>query len=192
MERPRPAAASAASLIFKIADIVLVLLLVSMVVMVFGNVVLRYGFNSGITVSEELSRFAFVWLTCLGAAVGVREGTHLGADFLVGALGPTARRVCFLACSGFILWACALIFIGAYRQHDINMANYAPVTGLPMEYVYGAVYVLSIGVGVLTLNKLWRLFTSRLSDRELFATTDVEEQRALEEGETVARQETAK
>ncbi|NDY93911.1 TRAP transporter small permease, partial [Ideonella livida] len=40
-------------------------LLAVMVVLVFGNVVLRYAFNSGITVSEELSRWAFVWLTFL-------------------------------------------------------------------------------------------------------------------------------
>ncbi|NDY93052.1 TRAP transporter small permease, partial [Ideonella livida] len=45
----------------------LVGLLAVMVVLVFGNVVLRYAFNSGITVSEELSRWAFVWLTFLGA-----------------------------------------------------------------------------------------------------------------------------
>ena len=32
-----------------------------MVVLVFGNVVMRYGFNSGITLSEELSRWLFVW-----------------------------------------------------------------------------------------------------------------------------------
>ena len=38
-----------------------------MVVMVFGNVVLRYGFNSGITVSEELSRWLLVWITFMGA-----------------------------------------------------------------------------------------------------------------------------
>ena len=38
-----------------------------MVVLVFGNVVLRYVFNSGITMSEELSRWLMVWLTFLGA-----------------------------------------------------------------------------------------------------------------------------
>lgn len=44
-----------------------------MVVMVFGNVVLRYAFNSGIAISEEVSRWLFVWITFLGAIVAVRE-----------------------------------------------------------------------------------------------------------------------
>ncbi|MEY3475047.1 MAG: hypothetical protein RL087_1505, partial [Pseudomonadota bacterium] len=37
-----------------------------MVVLVFGNVVMRYGFNSGLTVSEELARWLFVWMTFMG------------------------------------------------------------------------------------------------------------------------------
>jgi TRAP-type C4-dicarboxylate transport system permease small subunit len=46
------------------------LLLAVMVVLVFGNVVLRYAFNSGISFSEEVSRWLFVWLTFLGFLLG--------------------------------------------------------------------------------------------------------------------------
>ncbi|WP_437125406.1 TRAP transporter small permease subunit, partial [Geobacillus thermoleovorans] len=38
-----------------------------MCILVFGNVVLRYGFNSGITWSEEMSRFLFIWMSFFGA-----------------------------------------------------------------------------------------------------------------------------
>lgn len=54
-----------------------------MVVLVFTNVVLRYAFNSGIAMSEELSRWLFVWLTFLGAVVAMHERAHLGTDSLV-------------------------------------------------------------------------------------------------------------
>ena len=64
-------------------EALIALMLAIMVVMVFGNVVLRYGFNSGITVSEEVSRWLFVWMTFLGAIVAVREHGHLGTDMLV-------------------------------------------------------------------------------------------------------------
>ena len=63
-----------------------------MVVLVFGNVVLRYAFNSGITVSEELSRWLFVWLTFLGAIVALKEHGHLGTDMLVGRLPASPAR----------------------------------------------------------------------------------------------------
>ena len=42
-----------------------------MVALKFGNVFMRYAFNSGFTVSEELSRWLFVWLTFLGAVVAL-------------------------------------------------------------------------------------------------------------------------
>src|SRR5882757_5034459 len=75
---------------------VIALCLAVMVVLVFGNVVLRYGFNSGITVSEELSRWLLVWLTFLGAIVAVREHTHLGVDTLVRMLSARGKRICFV------------------------------------------------------------------------------------------------
>ena len=62
-----------------------------MVVLVFGNVVMRYAFNSGFTVSEELSRWLFVWLTFLGAVIALRDNAHLGTDMLVGKLGPAGQ-----------------------------------------------------------------------------------------------------
>ena len=76
---------------FRFLEWLMVFLLAAMVVMVFGNVVLRYGFNSGIDVSEEMSRYFFVWLTYIGAMVAMREGGHLGVDTLVKHL-PGARQ----------------------------------------------------------------------------------------------------
>ena len=75
-----------------------------MVVLVFSNVVLRYVFNSGITLSEELSRWAFVWMTFLGAIVAVKEGGHLGTDILVGRLGTTGKKLCLALAEGLMLY----------------------------------------------------------------------------------------
>ena len=64
-----------------------------MVVLVFGNVVLRYGFNTGITVSEEVSRWLFVYMTFLGAIVALREHGHLGVDMLVNRLPVAGKKI---------------------------------------------------------------------------------------------------
>ena len=58
---------------FHLLKFLIVVCLALMVILVFGNVVLRYVFNSGITMSEELSRWLMVWLTFLGAIVALRE-----------------------------------------------------------------------------------------------------------------------
>jgi TRAP-type transport system small permease protein len=52
-----------------LGETLLALCLAGMVIAVFGNVVLRYGFNSGINASEELSRLLFVWMVFLGATL---------------------------------------------------------------------------------------------------------------------------
>src|SRR6266702_7218851 len=83
-----------------------------MVVLVFGNVVLRYGFNSGIAISEELSRWLLVWLTFLGAIVALRQHAHLGVDTLVRALPPRGRFVCFVVSYLLMLYADSLLILG--------------------------------------------------------------------------------
>jgi len=57
--------------------------LATMVVAVFTNVVLRYGFKTGLPFYEELSRLLFVWLVCIGAILASAEGTHLGLDMVI-------------------------------------------------------------------------------------------------------------
>ena len=87
----------------------LVVMLVVMVVLVFGNVVARYAFNSGITESEESSRWLFVWLTFLGAVVAVKERGHLGSDMLVSRLGPVGKRICLVVGQVLMLFATWLL-----------------------------------------------------------------------------------
>ena len=165
---------------FKLLEVVLVLCLGAMVLMVLGNVILRYGFNSGITVSEELSRFLFVWLTFLGAIVGMREGAHLGVDTVVRLLPIAGRKACFVASELLMLLCCGLFFVGTWRQHDINVNNLAPVTELPMEWVFGVAYVSAGSMAVMIVAKLVRLVTGRLSDDELIDVSESEEQAVIE------------
>jgi TRAP-type C4-dicarboxylate transport system permease small subunit len=76
-----------------------------MVIMVFGNVVLRYGFNSGITISDEMSRYCFIWLTYIGAMIAMREkGGHLGVDTLVKHLPVGGKKACLFVSEMLMLF----------------------------------------------------------------------------------------
>jgi TRAP-type C4-dicarboxylate transport system permease small subunit len=96
----------------RVLSFVMVIFLAAMVVMVFGNVVLRYAFNSGITVSEELSRWLFVWMTFLGALVALRTHHHLGTDSLVARLPVAGKKICLGASHLLMLYLCWLMFQG--------------------------------------------------------------------------------
>src|SRR5512136_2191080 len=60
----------------------------------FGNVVLRYVFNSPIQWAEEFSRYAFIWVVFMGAAVCTKRTRHIAIDSLVQVL-PARARSCF-------------------------------------------------------------------------------------------------
>lgn len=132
-----------------------------MVVLVFGNVVLRYFFNSGITVSEELSRWLFVWLTFLGAIVALREHGHLGTDVLVGRLGPRGRKLCLAAAYLLMLLICAMLFRGALVQTRINWDVSAPSSGASMAWFYSVGLVFGTSAGAVLLNDLYKLLAGR-------------------------------
>jgi len=166
---------AASDRLFKALDAVLAALLLAMVVMVFGNVVLRYAFNSGITVSEELSRFCFVWLTFLGAIVAMRENGHLGMDNVVVKLSRRGKLVCLAASQLIIIGCCAMLFWGTWRQHEINATNMAPVTGLSMIWVFGVGYLTAVAIGAQSLTTLARIASGRIADAELVMVTESEE-----------------
>ena len=58
------------------------LMLMAMVVIVFFNVVLRYGFNSGIHWAEEISLVIVIWFTFISMALGVKENLHINVSVL--------------------------------------------------------------------------------------------------------------
>ena len=161
--------------VFRAIDALLAALLLGMVLMVFGNVVLRYAFNSGIVVSEELSRFFFVWLTFIGAIVAMHEGSHLGLDSLVGKLSRSGKRVCLGISQLLILMCCAMLVWGTWRQHEVNATNMAPVTGLPMIWVFGVGYITGVSIGIHALHKLWRIASDNITDEELIGIRESEE-----------------
>lgn len=119
-------------------------LLAVMVVLVFTNVVLRYAFNSGITLSEELSRWSMVWMTFLAAIVGVYERGHLGVDSLTKHLPPALQRGCHLLVQAVILYLLWLFGQGSWAQMIINLNVPAPMSGLPVGVLYGAGVTFSV------------------------------------------------
>jgi TRAP-type transport system small permease protein len=169
----------------RLLEALVFLTLAAMVVMVFGNVVLRYVFNSGITVSEELSRWCFVWMTFLGAIVGLKEHGHLGTDMLVSRLGRHGKLICLVVSQVLMLYISWVLLKGALEQTKINWEVEAPVTGWSMAVVYMAGVVFGVSALVLLARELWRTLTGQLSEQELVMVQESEDLAHIE-AKTVA------
>ncbi len=134
--------------IWRFIDLAMAALLIAMIALVFTNVVLRYGFASGLRQSVELSRLGLVWVVMLGAAVILRREEHLAVSELTEAfvpkLVPFLRRLAYLV----ILVSVLMLFWGAFRQMNANWNNISQLTGLPsaLFYLAGVVSALLMTV----------------------------------------------
>ena len=156
------------------------LCLAIMVVLVFGNVVLRYTANSGITVSEELSRWLFVWLTFMGAVVALRDHGHLGTDVLVSRLPAVGKKVCLVLAQVAMLYVSWLLLKGSWAQMVINADTEAPVTGASVGIFYASGVLMGGSAIAILLRDLLRTLFVPLSDNELVMVQESEELAALQ------------
>ena len=138
-----------------------------MVVLVFGNVTLRYGFNSGITLSEELSRWLFVWMTFLGAIVALRSHEHLGTDMLVGRLGPKGKKICMGISQLLMLFVCWLLLKGAYQQAVINWTSTSAVMEVSLSWLYFPGIIFAVLGGLLIALDFFKLITGQKNSENM-------------------------
>jgi TRAP-type C4-dicarboxylate transport system permease small subunit len=153
------------------ANLLMIAMMAVMVALVFGNVVLRYAFNSGIVFSEEASRFVFMWLTLIGALLVMKDNAHLGMSTIVARLGERGQRVCRGVADLGALGCCLLLVHGSWKLVVIGMDDRAPVTGVPIGLVYACLLVSSAGMALILAGSLWRLFTGRMTRAELVNDT---------------------
>ncbi len=159
----------------RVLNVAIVACLAVMVVLVFGNVFLRYAFNTGISMSDELSRWLFVWMTFMGAIVALREHGHLGTDFLVGKLGVAGKKACLGIGYLLMLGVCWVLFRGALVQVRITAETTSAVMEVSVAIFYASGVVFSVSAAVILLHDFWRLLAGKLADDELVAIQESEE-----------------
>lgn len=151
-------------LVMKLFDVLVVIGMSVMSIMVFLNVVLRYGFNSGIPISVELSRIIFVWVIMLGSIVALAQGAHLAVDSLVAKLPRLGRIACFLVAHALMLWCCVMLWQGSWVQTALNWNNHAALSGISVGLVYAAGLVAAAFMALCLLFNLYRFVRGELPD----------------------------
>ncbi len=94
--------ADARSLIDRLEETIIALLMGLMTALTFANVIARYIFNSNILWALEMTVFMFAWMVLLGASYALKKSAHLGVDALINKASPGLRRalglIAALAC----------------------------------------------------------------------------------------------
>ena len=142
----------------RISNTLLAICLGIMAVAVFINVVLRYGFGSGLPASEELSRLLFVWMVFIGATAAYPAGEHMAFTSLVGLLRN--RPALFLGMTIFIrllvLLACVLIGWGAWQQVAVGYGSHSVVLGYSTSLLPLPAFLCAVSIGLMALVEIIR------------------------------------
>lgn len=94
-----------------------------MTLITFINVVLRYGFNTGLIWGLEATSFLFAWLVLFGVSYAVKVTAHLGVDAVINLLSPPVRKVLAVVAAAVCVLYAMLVMKGAWDY-------WAPFAGL--------------------------------------------------------------
>lgn len=98
----------------EIEETAIALILAAMTILTFINVVLRYGFQTGLTWGLEAVSFLFAWLVLFGASYAVKVTAHLGVDAVINLFSPRVRRIFALVAGAVCVFYAMLLMKGAW------------------------------------------------------------------------------
>lgn len=135
---------------------VCMVLMVVLSVDLFLGVFSRYVMVRTFTWYDEIARGCFVWLTFLGAAVGVKRHAHFRLHIVVDRLSPQLRQATVL-----LFPLVVIIFAGVLIQQglvflDLGKFQQTPVMGLPKTWIYVAIPIGGALMILYSLGPLWR------------------------------------
>lgn len=108
---------------------------------------------------EEIGEWSLAWLTFIGAAIGIRRGTHFAVQILTERLPPGARRAVFTAHYLLLVAFGVLLAVFGWEVSELNSQSTSPALDLNLRWLYLAAVVggvLIVVYSLATLGDLWR------------------------------------
>ncbi len=126
-------------------------LLALMCVVVGWNVGLRYLTSASLSWADEVARYTMIWLTFLGAGLGLRTGVHVAITTLEDAVPAGMRRALhWIVLGGLLVFFAFMIWIGIDYIGRTGFQK-SPALRLPMRHVYIA---MPVGFALLAIHLL--------------------------------------
>lgn len=168
----------------RIEEAVIGLLLVSITLLVFVEVVMRFGFNTGISWVQEATLLMSAWFVLFGISYGLKVGAHINVDAVVRLLPEQGQRIAAVIAISLGLVYCGLFIYGSW----IYLAKMKKI-GIPLEDIPVPIWlahsILIIGLGMLVL-RLLLLMWAVIQGRALGFPHGRELQESIERAEEVA------
>jgi TRAP-type C4-dicarboxylate transport system permease small subunit len=147
--RLRAAILALDGVVARIEAVVIAVLVALLTGVTFSQVVSRYVFDDPLIWSEEAARYLFVWVTMIGAALGMREGGHYGLDIVLKRLPAPVRSVVGTIAALVVLAFLAVLFVTGAQETELAAMQYSATLPMRMHWAYLA---LPVGAGLTILH----------------------------------------
>jgi TRAP-type C4-dicarboxylate transport system permease small subunit len=138
-----------------------------MIILVFGNVIGRYVFNTGFVWSEEIARLCFIFLVYLGSIEAMRDNRHLLIDTFLLKFPKKIKNIIYALIQVSVIYIMYILTTGAWRLAVQNRNNVWIVTGFPSYIVHFFGCILGFSIILLSIFNLIRLIFYKMPVEEL-------------------------
>jgi TRAP-type C4-dicarboxylate transport system permease small subunit len=139
----------------------LVLIVSVMTLVVFLQVVFRYALGRPLVWSEEMARYLFVWLSILGAALGVQKGGHFSLDFFQRMMPERGKRTLKILVHFLMGAVVVVILFQGITLVQMTRLQESPAMSISMAWAYAS---LPVGAGLMTVHLLAALVKDLVKD----------------------------
>ncbi len=143
-----------------LVELVCFVLMVVLVADVFLGVFSRYVMRSTFQWYDEVARLSFVWLIFLGAALGVKRGTHFRLHLLRDRLASGTRRVVDVIVMLVVIAFAGVMLAGGVALAPMVQSQVTDAMEISMLWFFAALPVGGALMILYALPQLWRLCTS--------------------------------
>ena len=140
-----------------VSSVMMVVLIVIFGWLVFG----RYVLNATPTWVEQVALLLVVWMTFLGAAVGIRRKTHLAVDFVRDALRPGRRKAVTLLASLALLFFGLVMAWQGYVMWERTAQRAIPLLGISEGWRAIPVSISGAMIVAFCLDDIGRMITRK-------------------------------
>ncbi|MCP3889140.1 MAG: TRAP transporter small permease [Desulfobulbaceae bacterium] len=170
-------------------EAIICILLILTTLLVFVDVVMRFGFNSGFMWSQELTLHMSGWFVLFGASYGLKVGSHIGMDAFVKLFSRGVRRILTSIAAILAIIYCCLILYGSWIYLKKMKMIGIELEDLPIP-TWIAHGMLLVGFAFLTIRLLMILWSVITDKADGFKHAD-EAKESMELAEDITKGEEA-
>ncbi len=130
-----------------------------MVLFVFLNVMLRICFSSGLTWSEELSRYLFVFVTYIGAISAMRANGHMIVDMLISKVRPGLQMILYVLSQSLVAVLMGILVHGSFKMVIQNTDSHTAALGISYALLYSAGIITGVSIAIIAVTNIIHAIT---------------------------------